>query len=241
MDYNKNYKLLIFIPVALFLVSLIIIGGFYVKTGDFIKKDVTLTGGLSITINTDKEIDIENLKDFLKDKFTESDIFLRKLSEFGSDKQIGIIIEASDLEEKDLKPVLEDKINIVLTENNYSVEEAGGSLGESFYRQMVVAIGIAFILMGIVVLIVFRTIIPSLAVISAALFDIVITVGILNLFGVRLSTAGISALLLLIGYSVDTDILLTTRVLKKKEGSVNKRILDAMKTCLLYTSPSPRD
>ena len=235
MDYNKNYKLLIFIPVALFLVSLIIIGGFYVKTGDFIKKDVTLTGGLSITINTDKEIDIENLKDFLKDKFTESDIFLRKLSEFGSDKQIGIIIEASDLEEKDLKPVLEDKINIVLTENNYSVEEAGGSLGESFYRQMVVAIGIAFILMGIVVLIVFRTIIPSLAVISAALFDIVITVGILNLFGVRLSTAGISALLLLIGYSVDTDILLTTRVLKKKEGSVNKRILDAMKTGLTMT------
>ena len=235
MDYNKNYKLLIFIPVALFLVSLIIIGGFYVKTGDFIKKDVTLTGGLSITINTDKEIDIENLKDFLKDKFTESDIFLRKLSEFGSDKQIGIIIEASDLEEKDLKPVLEDKINIVLTENNYSVEEAGGSLGESFYRQMIVAIGIAFILMGIVVLIVFRTIIPSLAVISAALFDIVITVGILNLFGVRLSTAGISALLLLIGYSVDTDILLTTRVLKKKEGSVNKRILDAMKTGLTMT------
>ena len=235
MDYNKNYKLLIFIPVALFLVSLIIIGGFYVKTGDFIKKDVTLTGGLSITINTDKEIDIENLKDFLKDKFTESDIFLRKLSEFGSDKQIGIIIEASDLEEKDLKPVLEDKINIVLTENNYSVEEDGGSLGESFYRQMVVAIGIAFILMGIVVLIVFRTIIPSLAVISAALFDIVITVVILNLFGVRLSTAGISALLLLIGYSVDTDILLTTRVLKKKEGSVNKRILDAMKTGLTMT------
>ncbi len=125
--------------------------------------------------------------------------------------------------------------NIVLTENNYSVEEAGGSLGESFYRQMVVAIGIAFILMGIVVLIVFRTIIPSLAVISAALFDIVITVGILNLFGVRLSTAGISALLLLIGYSVDTDILLTTRVLKKKEGSVNKRILDAMKTGLTMT------
>ena len=235
MDYNKNYKILIFIPVVLFILSLIVIGGFYAKTGDFIKKDVTLTGGLSVTINTDKEIDIEEFGNFLKDRFTDSDIFLRRLSEFGSDKQIGIIIEASELEEKDLKPVLEDKLSIILNDNNYSVEEAGGSLGESFYRQMIIAIGVAFVLMGIVVLIVFRTIIPSLAVISAALFDIVITIGILDLFGVRLSTAGISALLLLIGYSVDTDILLTTKVLKKKEGTVNKRIIDAMKTGLTMT------
>ncbi len=233
--YNKYYKILIFIPVLLFLISLVVIGGFYSKNGDFFKKDVTLTGGLSVTINTEKQIDIEELGDFLKNNFENSDVFLRKLSEFGTNKQVGIIIEASELEEKELKPVLEDKIGIVLTDENYSVEEAGGSLGESFYNQMVKAIIIAFILMGIVVLIVFRTVIPSLAVISAALFDIIITIGIINLLGIRLSTAGISALLLLIGYSVDTDILLTTRVLKRSEGSVNKRILDSMKTGLTMT------
>jgi len=233
--YNKYYKILIFIPVALFLIALVIIGNFYVNNGDFVKKDVTLTGGLSVTINTEKEIYIEEFGNFLRSEFPKSDIFLRKLSEFGSDKQIGIIIEASELEEKELKPILEKELGLELTEENYSVEEAGGSLGESFYRQMVIAIVIAFILMAIVVLIIFRTVIPSLAVISAALFDIIITISILNLFGIRLSTAGISALLLLIGYSVDTDILLTTRVLKRKEGSINSRLLGAMKTGLTMT------
>jgi preprotein translocase subunit SecF len=35
---------------------------------------------------------------------------------------------------------------------------------------------------------------------------------------------------MLIGYSVDTDILLSTRVLKRKEGTINERILSAMST-----------
>jgi preprotein translocase subunit SecF len=35
---------------------------------------------------------------------------------------------------------------------------------------------------------------------------------------------------MLIGYSVDTDILLTTRVLKRREGTINERAIDAMKT-----------
>jgi len=48
----------------------------------------------------------------------------------------------------------------------------------------------------------------------------------------KISSAGIAAFLMLIGYSVDTDILLSTRVLKKKEGSVMSRIYSAMRTGL---------
>ena len=51
----------------------------------------------------------------------------------------------------------------------------------------------------------------------------------------KMSTSGIVALLLLIGYSVDTDILLSTRVLKRKEGSVMDRVYSAMKTGLTMT------
>jgi preprotein translocase subunit SecF len=45
-----------------------------------------------------------------------------------------------------------------------------------------------------------------------------------------MSSAGIIALLMLIGYSVDTDILLTNRVLKRQEGSLNERLWGAFKT-----------
>ena len=44
---------------------------------------------------------------------------------------------------------------------------------------------------------------------------------------------------MLIGYSVDTDILLTTRVLKRQEGgSLMNKIFNAMRTGLILTTTS---
>jgi len=106
----------------------------------------------------------------------------------------------------------------------------GSSLGNSFFKQTFIALLIAFILMGLVVLIYFRTIIPSIAVILAAFSDMVVTLAIFNLTGIKLGTAGIAAFLMLIGYSVDTDILLSSRLLKRKEGSVIDRVYGAMRT-----------
>jgi len=53
-----------------------------------------------------------------------------------------------------------------------------------------------------------------------------------------MSSAGIIALLMLIGYSVDTNILLTTRLLKRHEGTVNQRIFGAFKTGITMTLTS---
>jgi preprotein translocase subunit SecF len=86
--------------------------------------------------------------------------------------------------------------------------------------------------MGIVVFIYFRVPVPSIAVILSAFSDIVVTLAVVNVMGIKLSTAGIAAFLMLIGYSVDTDILLSTRVLKRKEGDVLDRVFKAMKTGL---------
>ena len=92
--------------------------------------------------------------------------------------------------------------------------------------------------MALVVFIIFKTFVPSIAVVFAALGDILMTLAIVNFLGMKLSTAGIVAFIMLIGYSVDTDILLTTRVIKQKEGEVNERIFGAFKTGLTMTLTS---
>ena len=84
--------------------------------------------------------------------------------------------------------------------------------------------------MALVVFIYFRTIIPSSAIILAVLSDLFITLAVVNVIGMRLNAAGIAAFLMLIGYSVDTNILLSTRVLKRREGTYMERIYGAMKT-----------
>jgi preprotein translocase subunit SecF len=61
------------------------------------------------------------------------------------------------------------------------------------------------------------------------------TICVIDLMEMQLSAAGIVALLMLIGYAVDVDILLTTRVFKNTEGTLNERIWDAFKTGITMT------
>jgi preprotein translocase subunit SecF len=80
-----------------------------------------------------------------------------------------------------------------------------------------------------------RVSLPSAAVALAAFADIIMTVALVNVLGIEMSLAGIIALLMLIGYSVDTDILLTTRLLKERTGTLNHRLWDACKTGVTMT------
>ncbi len=232
--YLAHYKKLLMIPLIIFAISLFIISNNYSKTGDIVNKDVTLKGGLTITINTAESA--QGLEGFLKAKFPNADILVRQLSEFGTNQQVGILIEASGVNEEELKQELESKLNIKLTLENYSVEQVGSSLGEAFYKQMSIAVLLAFIFMAIVVTITFRVLIPSFTVVFAAICDITFALAAMNLFGIRLSTGSIAALLMLIGYSIDTDIVITTKALKRKEeGNVIDRMSSGAKTGLTMT------
>jgi preprotein translocase subunit SecF len=111
-----------------------------------------------------------------------------------------------------------------------SFTSVGPLLSKQSLTQVYYALAFAFIFMSITVFIIFRNFVPSMAVILAAFCDIIIAIGGMSIFGIPLSLASVGALLMLIGYSVDTDILLTTRVLKRREGTINERAKDAMTT-----------
>ena len=213
--YDKYYKIFFVISITLLIISLVYIGIFYAKTGNLLNKDVTLTGGTSITAYV--EVDISEIED--------------ALSELQTGKTIGFTLETpADVD--DIKPKLEEFLGFELNEENSSIEFTGSALSESFFIELIYALIGAFILMAIVVFITFRSIIPSVAVLLAALTDMVVPLAILNLIGFQISTAGIAAFLMLIGYSVDTDIMLTNRVLRKREMRLNDRFKLALKTGL---------
>lgn len=89
---------------------------------------------------------------------------------------------------------------------------------------------IATILCAVLAYLYVKYSLPSAAVVLAALSDIIMTVAVVNMLGIKVSTAGIAAFLMLIGYSVDTDILLSTRVLKRTQGRVYDRVISSFKT-----------
>jgi len=230
--YDRYYKLLLIIPILMLLSSIAYVSFFYTQNHDIMHKDVTLTGGTSITIyNTNLTV-----SDFEKDlsaKFP--DIVVRSLTDVQTGKQIAISIESSSQPEP-IKQAIEGILGYTLDEKNSSTEFTGNSLSQSFYQELLRAMIIAFVFMSIVIFVLFRSPLPSFYVIACAFADIMIPLAIVDFFGMRISTAGIAAFLMLIGYSVDTDILLTTVVLKRKEEeTLNKRILSAVKTGLTMT------
>ncbi|MCX6804275.1 MAG: hypothetical protein NTY48_06970 [Candidatus Diapherotrites archaeon] len=106
----------------------------------------------------------------------------------------------------------------------------------SFGASMFIAV-LGGILIMIVVFLAFRQLIPSLAIIEAMLFDILAGLVGMAILNVPFSLTSLSALLLLIGYSIDTDIMLTSRLLKSREAGTNgQKATAAMKTGITMTS-----
>jgi preprotein translocase subunit SecF len=220
--YETHYKKLLIIPFLLLILAIAQIGIQAAVTGDFMHKDVNLKGGVTIEMN--KLTDPIELELFLLDKFPDNDILVR----VSQDKTV-IAADINPKQTDSLIEAIEEKVG-ELKEDEISKRVMGERLGASFFKETIIAILIAFAFMGFVVFLYFRTFVPSVAVILAAFSDIVITLAIVNVFGMKIGMAGIAAFLMLIGYSVDTDILLSTRVLKRIEGSVLDRVYSAMKT-----------
>src|SRR3989344_6515834 len=207
--YLYHYKKVMIFPIILLILSIIVLGIQQARTGSIINRDISLQGGISATITTEHPVDIQQLEQGLRTNFPDSDINVRELGDLTTGKKIGILVELTNAKNDQLQPFLEKQLGISLTSQNYSVEEIGASLSSSFFRELILTLIFSFLFMSIVVFIAFRKVVPSTAVIFTAFTDIVVTLAIVSIINLRISTAGVAAFLLLIGYSIDTDILLT--------------------------------
>ncbi len=226
MLYEKHYKVLLFLPMILLVLALAQIGYQIVTTGNIAAESVSLQGGVSVAAPRGS-VDFDLFLSDAKKLYPSLDSTMRTLGTGD------VVVEVSELSERDALSLLERQ---GVKSGVATIEVTSGALGKSFFTATLGALGIAFVLMAIVVFIAFRTGIPSLAVLLAGFSTVVITLAIFNLLGEKLTTAGIAAFLMLIGYSVDTDILLSTRALKRSEGSFDDRIISSVKTGLMMTA-----
>jgi preprotein translocase subunit SecF len=222
----RRYRILIPIPVILLALAVVVLVGGYVQTGEWFLRSVELKGGTLITVNNPGPVSLSAVESSLSPFGAVSVRELRGLS--GS----ALSVEVGSGADEDA--VVERLRSLGLNTAQISVETIGAALSESFWVQAQVALVAAFVLMSLIVFLIFRSAVPAGAVILAAASDIIATVAIMRVLGIELSFASLAALLTLIGYSVDTDVLLTTRVLRGV-GTLRERIRGAMTTGLLMS------
>jgi len=211
--FLESYKPLIAIPVIITIIALALLATNGLTQG------IDLKGGSTVVIQLQKNTSSSELQGIISGGINNNQVEVTSIANNQANVEI-----TGQTDVVQLTNILGGVGTII------SFQSVGALLSSRALTQVYYAIGFAFLFMAITVFIVFRNFVPSMAVILAALSDIIIAMGGMSLFGIPLSVASVGAILMLIGYSVDTDILLTTRVLKRREGTVNERAVDAMKT-----------
>ena len=223
INYNiEKYspKQLVVIPLVLLVISLILLALNMAATGMPVTPGMDFSGGTAVTIRT------TDTHEQLQTVFTGyplqdiSDMNDAKFLKFGT---------MDDTQSKALSALISQKYP------DSSISQISETFGKSLQYQAVIALIFSFIGMAIVIFLSFRTFVPSIAVVLSAFADMVMTAAVMNIIGITLTLGTVAALLMLIGYSVDSDILLTNRVLKR-QGKLNDKLTGAFHTGIIMTS-----
>lgn len=216
---HDNRQLLVF-PLAVFAVSLIILLVSIINTGSPVNLGMEFQGGTQISVETTDSPAV------LKEMYSSYPIT--------DARQAGSrVIMQFDVMDNEEQQKLET--DVTGHYSNVEIRQVGPIYGRDLQIQAIQALFISFIGMCIVVFLLFRSLIPSFAVMLSAFSDITIAVAFMKVAGIELSLGTLAALLMLIGYSVDSDILLTNRVIKRR-GMVEEKISRAMHTGITMTT-----
>jgi preprotein translocase subunit SecF len=223
INYNiEKYtpKQLMAIPLVLLVLSVVFVGFHILTTGMPVTPGLDFSGGTAVTIRTTETHEqIETV--FAGYPLKEiSDMNDAKFLKFGT---------MDDATSKSLSSLVDDKYP------DASINQISETFGKSLQYQAFIALIFSFIGMAIVVFFTFRTFVPAAAVVLSAFADMVMTAAVMNFAGITLTLGTTAALLMLIGYSVDSDILLTNRVLKR-QGKLHEKLVGAFNTGIIMTS-----
>ncbi len=223
VNYNiEKYspQQLVIIPLVLFAISLVVLASTMAATGMPVTPGIDFSGGTAVTIITSDSRE-ELQATFAGYPLTDiGDVNNGKFLRFGS---------MDDTQYQALSQLIYQKYP------DAKIDQIGESFGKSLQYQAALALVFSFIGMAVVIFLSFRTFVPSVAVVLSALADMVMTAAVMNILGIPLSLGTTAALLMLIGYSVDSDILLTNRVLKR-QGKLNDKLMGAFRTGMIMTS-----
>lgn len=225
INYNiEKYspQQLVVIPLVLLVLSLAFIAFYMATTGMPVTPGLDFSGGTAVTIRTTESH--EQLQTVFAGYPMDE-----KISDMNDDTKFlkfGTMDEATS---RSLSALVSEKYP------DASINQISETFGKSLQYQAIIALIFSFIGMAIVVFLSFRTFVPSVAVVLSAFADMVMTAAAMNVIGISLTLGTTAALLMLIGYSVDSDILLTTRVLKR-QGKLNDKLAGAFHTGIVMTS-----
>ncbi len=221
----SDYRKAAIIPALILLFAVAVLGAGYVTDGPALEKGIDFTGGTSVQILVPSNVTVEQVQNAYDEEGIDATVRTMSSDDTGQ----WIVIDSQETVEQSEVEQLLDRNNIPY-EGDISIRTLGAAVGGAFFQEAVLWSGVALLIMSTVIFVAFRSIVPSMAVIFAALTDILFAMAGMSLLGIPLTLGSLAALLMLLGYSVDTDILLSTRVLRQHKQDMKERIKESILT-----------
>jgi preprotein translocase subunit SecF len=222
-DYNNRQ--LVALPLAALAIALIIILGAFLLSGTPVSLGLDFTGGTELRLSA-----ADASSGDIETAFEDAGIDVASVRSIGAGDSYVLTTQETDTEA--IEAVAQE-----VGDEVESIDSRSASFGSDTQRQALFAVLIAFVGMSVLVGLIFRTFVPSIAVVISAFSDIVIPVALMNVLNIELSLGAVAALLMIIGYSVDSDILLNNHVLRR-HGGFYESAYRAMRTGVSMTVTS---
>jgi len=226
-DYSNRQ--LVAIPLGVLVLALAIILGWYLVTGAPANLGLAFTGGVELRIADDGG----NVQERIETSFDRQPDSIQSIP---ADDVYVVTFRAADEDPEGLAEELgqrADEAGLTTT----AIDQVSPSFASDTARTAIFGVALAFLGMSVLVFALFRTFVPSLAVVASAFSDLVIPIAVMNLLGIQMTLGTIAALLMIIGYSVDSDILLNNSVLRRT-GDFYESVSRAMRTGVTMTLTS---
>jgi preprotein translocase subunit SecF len=226
VDYTRyTNRQLVAVPLALLAVALLVIVGWYVVTGAPANLGLEFTGGTELRI----DVEGDNPRQQITAAFAAEPESVRQVAADGS---FVVTFDTASITTTELEQQANDAGFGIRT-----IDSVSASFGGDTQRLALGGVIVAFAGMSLLVFGMFRTFVPSIAVVVSAFSDVMIPLAVMNLLGIDLTLGTVAALLMLIGYSVDSDILLNNSVLRRS-GDFYESTRRAMQTGVTMTVTS---
>jgi preprotein translocase subunit SecF len=231
IDYTRySNRQLAAVPLAVLAVALLVLGGSFLVYGTPVPLGMDFAGGTELTVQTTTpEGEIPAAFDVSPESVTATGTANEYILRFSSSDSEAIREQATD-EETGLEP--DGDVDVV-----QSVSSTSASFGQQSQRTAMLGLVVAFVGMSAIAFLLFRTFVPSIAIVISAFSDLMIPLAFMRLVGIPLSLGTVAGLLMLIGYSVDSDILLNNHVLRRS-GDFYESTHRAMRTGVTMTVTS---
>jgi preprotein translocase subunit SecF len=198
-------------------------------TGVPVDRGMEFTGGTEVRVSVDDSVD--NPREQIRRAFEEEPESVASVSGTGS-----YIVQFPEgtITPEEIENSVENSEGLRVSE----LSQISASLGGDAQLTAIYGILAAFVLMSIFVVALFRSVIPAVVIILSAVSNILIGLAAMNIAGIQLSLGTVGALLMLIGYSVDSDILLNTHILRSRRKDFVENVHRAMRTGVTMTLTS---